>query len=173
MSQLNHPFFGSLDTDSMKDIDVIWEASLEFQNHPVEATLWAEPGQHLETTRLNAFAELVLDLATLDAHARKALVEHLQQDRTFIDYYTDALDDAAEGLDSAQALRDQAEKHGQENISAADFVAALQLKDLGLWCTQQGSPVVLDYRLDPDASDQILAVKCDALGRVITIDWES
>ena len=66
-----------------------------------------------------------------------------------------------------------AEAEGTSQVDAHAFVSAMRLTNIGLWFTVEGSPVVLDYRLDPEASDQILAVKCDAQGQVVSIDWES
>lgn len=173
MSQQEHPFFGPLDTTSIEETDVIWEAILELNEQPVDTSLWAESGQALEDSRLDTFAHLLEHLPELDARARTALTSYLEDDREFIDYYTDALDEGAEGLDSTQALREQAQADGISQVDASAFVSAMRLTNIGLWFTVEGSPVVLDYRLDPEASDQILAVKCDAQGQVVSIDWES
>ena len=62
---------------------------------------------------------------------------------------------------------------GQPHIEAADFVTALRIENISLWCSHDDAPLVLDYRIDPQGSDQILAVKCDAQGQILEIDWES
>ena len=81
--------------------------------------------------------------------------------------------DSAAKLPTMQALLQQADAAGQEHVQAGDFVAALQLSNISLWCSHDDGPVVLDYRLDPEGNDQILAVKCDAQGNITEIVWES
>ena len=56
MSQQEHPFFGLLDTTSIEETDVIWEAILELNEQPVDTSLWAESGQAMEDSRLDTFA---------------------------------------------------------------------------------------------------------------------
>ena len=174
MSQLNHPYFGALDTDTLEDTDVIWEKDLDLQGLQTEAALWADAEQPLNAADLDAFAQLLQDLPALDARARTALVAMLREDRDFIDYHTDALEEGAEGLERTAALQTTAKADGKDEVSAEAFAAALQLTHVGLWLSDVGdSPVVMDYQLDPEASDQILAVKCTAQGQVQDIDWES
>lgn len=38
---------------------------------------------------------------------------------------------------------------------------------------EPATPLVLDYKIAPEHTDQILAVKCDLQGNIISIDWES
>ena len=49
----------------------------------------------------------------------------------------------------------------------------MQLNNISLWCSNEDAPIVLDYRIDAQGSDQILAVKCDAQGQITDINWES
>ena len=55
----------------------------------------------------------------------------------------------------------------------------MQLRSISLWCPsydeeeEDDSEVVFDYRIDPETSDQILAVKFDAQGKLELIAWES
>ena len=54
----------------------------------------------------------------------------------------------------------------------------MQLTNIGLWASNpndddEAEPIVMDYNIDPERSDQILAVKLDLGGKIIGIDWES
>lgn len=59
----------------------------------------------------------------------------------------------------------------------AAFVAAMTLNGIALWHQDpfdEGSgPLVLDYMIDPDHSDEILAVSATAAGEIEEINWES
>ena len=75
MPTLHHPYFGTLNSDTLEDIDVIWETTLgEPQTH---SQLWAAPEQRLDTAELDAFAALLQNLPTLDKRARAALCDEL------------------------------------------------------------------------------------------------
>ena len=130
MSQQEHPFFGPLDTTAIEETDVIWEAILELNEQPVDTSLWAQSGQPLESSRLDSFAHLLENLPEFDARARAALTSYLEDDREFIDYYTDALDEGAQGLDSTQALREMAEAEGTSKQAAEKAAAATLLAEL-------------------------------------------
>lgn len=92
MPALHHPYFGTLNSDTLEDIDVIWETTLgEPQTH---SQLWAAPEQRLDTAELDAFAALLQNLPTLDKRARAALCDELANDGSFLEYFS-----AAEALE--------------------------------------------------------------------------
>lgn len=174
MAQINHIYFGPLNTDKLQDTDVVWEAQLPLAGQEVEAWLWASPHQELNSMLLAAFANTLSGLTDLDARARAALLAYLQEDSDFIAFHVDlAQEEDAQGLEATQLLIAHARAAGQSRVDAADFVALLTLHSMGLWCSGEGAPLVLDYRIDAQGSDQILAVKCDATGRITDISWES
>ena len=59
----------------------------------------------------------------------------------------------------------------------AAFAAAMVLHSIALWhqdpLEEGSSPLVLDYMIDPDNSDAILAVSVAADGEIEAVDWES
>ena len=65
----------------------------------------------------------------------------------------------------------------------AAFAQAMRLTNIGLWASDpdeddedgggQAEPIVMDYNIDPERSDQLLAVKFDLDGKITGIDWES
>ena len=174
MNTLTHPYFGPLSTAALQDTDVIWEVPQNLNGQSIETWLWADPATSLDAALLDDFASTLGQLTQLDQNARTALVKHLQQEPDFINHLTEAAsEDDAQGLPTVQTLLKQAKAAGQAQIAAADFVAAMQLQNISLWCSHDDEPVVLDYRLDPEGNDQILAVKCDAQGNITEIAWES
>lgn len=174
MNTLTHAYFGLLSTARLQDTDVIWEVPQSLNGQAVETWLWADPATSLDAALLDDFASTLDMLPQLDQKARAALLQHLQAESDFIHMLTDAArQDSAAKLPTVQDLLQKAHAAGQEHVQVADFVAALQLSNISLWCSHDDEPVVLDYRLDPEGNDQILAVKCDAQGNITEIAWES
>lgn len=174
MNTLTHAYFGLLSTVKLQDTDVIWEVPQSLNGQSVETWLWADPATSLDAALLDDFASTLDMLPQLDQKARAALIQHLQAESDFIHMLTDAArQDSTAQLPTVQDLLQKAHAAGQEHIQAADLVAALQLSNISLWCSHDDEPVVLDYRLDPEGNDQILAVKCDAQGNITEIAWES
>jgi hypothetical protein len=180
MKMIHHHYFGDLHCPSAsKDAiwvgdlrcpdastDVIWERELNLGDAHVEVWLWMDPIESFDPIRLDAFAALLVDLNTLDASARDHLKTYLEADRSFIDDHVEALNET--GV-IAKLIQDADE----EPIEADRFVAAMQLSRIGLWIGMSSSPVVMDYVIDSEHSDQILAVKTTENGSVVSIDWES
>ena len=174
MNTITHSFFGPLSLEKLQDTDVIWEVPQQLNGQSVETWLWADPASSLDAALLDQFAAALKQLPQLDQQARAALVKHLQEDREFIDGLAElAAEEDSVGLPTVQKLLQQARAAGQSDIAAADFVAAMQLENISLWCSHDDEPIVLDYRIDTAGCDQILAVKCDANGRIMEISWES
>lgn len=157
---MQHPYFGDLDTGDQDGTDVIWERDLVLAGQPVDVALWADENQVLDSTQLDAFAQLLQDLSALDANARGFLAVDLNEDDGFITYHTDEI----ESFPALAAIAPDG------NISIDDFVRALRLCSISLW---SDGNVVLDYQIDPDHSDQILAVKLDMHGALKEVAWES
>lgn len=165
MSTFHHRYFGDLNA-SAEDTDVVWERAFALNGATFDVSLWLGKHERLDDSMLDAFAALLEDLDALDAGARARLASYLEEDRAFIDYHVEEL----EGSDILYRLIDDA---GGDAIETAAFIAAMRLKSIGLWVGMASSPVVLDYVIDPENSDQILPVKAARDGSVVAIDWES
>jgi hypothetical protein len=167
MNKLNHPFFGNLDTSKLDKVDVIWSRDFSLADTSFEVCLWAGPGEPLDARMLDALAALLADLPALDARARRFLVEDMAQDKSFIEFYVEDPDDM---LPVIEALAPDGDA---DAVDVGAFVKAMTLMNIGLWPVPVTGPVVMDYMIDPENSDQILAVKLDENGALVSIDWES
>ena len=161
MATLNHPYFGLLDSDALADeVDVLWERGVDVNGHSVNAQLWAAAEAELDASELDQFAARLQNLAELDQRARVALQDYLADDDSYITFHREEMDGGDELPDMPAA-----------------FVAAMTLHSIGLWHQDpfdEGSgPLVLDYMIDPDNSDEILAVSVAADGEITEINWES
>ena len=159
---MQHHYFGELDTDDIEGRDVIWEDERQLNAQTFEICLWADAGQQLDTLQLDAFAALLQDLPALDAQARSHLLAELQTDDEFMRHH----------LEEVENFPRLAELAPDGDMAAPDFVRAMVLVNIGLWADEPAS-VVMDYQIDPEHSDQILAVKLTAQGELTAVHWES
>ena len=167
MSRLEHAYFGALDTSVVKQsVDVIWEREFSLNGVNFDVWLWASPSTELDATKLDAYAALLNNLNTLDATARQSLREFFADDRAYIDFHV-------EEIENSEVMQQLLLNAGDAEITEQAFVARMQLSGIGLWHDATSAPVILDYVIDPDASDEILAVKTEQDGNVTVIDWES
>ena len=54
-----------------------------------------------------------------------------------------------------------------------DFVTAMKINNVGLWYCVSKDEIIVDYMIDPDQSDEILAVRFNLDGSFSSIAWES
>jgi hypothetical protein len=169
MSKLDHLYFGLLDTDALKNVDVVWEKSFSLNDATFDVSLWAgdAPGAPLDAAMLDVFAKVLQNLSALDMYARQQLEQMLEQDKSYIEYHTEELAEDSEIISKLLAETDGGE------ISTQVFVAAMHLTNIGLWLDVPSAPIIMDYMIDQKNSDQILAVKLTAEGQLVSIDWES
>ncbi|KIQ64853.1 hypothetical protein TR51_12110 [Kitasatospora griseola] len=168
MTTIEHARFGRLETGALHDPDVVWQGTAQLADGEVEVRLWAGPSSAPDAEELDALAARLTDLPALDTAARHALRAHLHEDRGFLDFHLDELDD------SETVGRLVREAAGGE-VGADAFVAAMRLSSVGLWLggLSDEPPVVLDYTFEPDLGDQLLAVRATRDGAVASVDRES
>ncbi|MFD7621036.1 DUF2004 domain-containing protein [Streptomyces sp. NPDC059802] len=152
----------------MDETEVIWEGAAALGSSEVEVRLWADPSSGLDAGVLDAFATHLARLPALDTAARAAIRENLQQDRYFIDYHADELDDV-------EVIKRLTREANGEAISVDAFTAAMHPVQIGLWhlIGEARAQVVMDYTIDAATSDNLLAVKVARDGTVVSVDWES
>ncbi|MFG3526017.1 DUF2004 domain-containing protein [Streptomyces sp. NPDC047917] len=114
------------------------------------------------------FATRLAHLPALDTAARAAIREYLRQDRYFIDHHADELDDA-------EVIKRLTRDANGEAISVDAFTAAMHPVQIGLWhlTGEAEARIVMDYTIDAETSDELLAVKMADDGTVASVDWES
>ena len=166
VATLDHPFFGLCGTAGFTTEEVCWEKEIAVNGSGVDVALWAPPDapmrNELDKGELDQMADAVQQLATLDEQARRHLLDYLDDDDAFIRHH----------LEEADAFPRVAELFPSGSTTPPDFAQALQLVQVGLWLGHP-DPIVMDYMIDPDHSDQVLAVKLGADGSLASIDWES
>lgn len=169
MSKFEHPYFGLLDTDALKKVDVIWGQSFSLNGATFDVSLWAgdTPGAPLDAPILDAFAKLLQDLPAFDIYARQQLAEMLTEDKSYIEFHTEELAEDSETISRLLIEADSGE------ISTPVFAATMHLTNIGLWLDIPAAPIIMDYMIDPENSDEILAVKLTAEGQLVAIVWES
>ncbi|MEL5958058.1 DUF2004 domain-containing protein [Streptomyces sp. CLV115] len=168
MKSIDHPYFGHLEVPSADETDVIWEGTASLGSSKAEVRLWADPKSGLDADELDAFATRLAHLPALDTAARAAIRENLRQDRYFIDHHADELDDA-------EVIKRLIRDANGAAISVDAFTAAMHPVHIGLWhlTGEAEARIVVDYTIDAETSDELLAVKMAGDGTVASVDWES
>ena len=164
MRHVMHPFFGELDNGRA---GVMWQGHMQLHGQPVRVDVWAA-GRDLDAAELDALALVPDSLDALDREARAQLARYLDSNPDFIHEHStpDAL---AVYADWAAQL---AKLDGQ--VSVPQFVNLLRLVGVGLYPARLDSPaIVMDYKIDPVHSDQILAVALDADGHFLHVAEDS
>jgi len=154
---MKHTYFGELSMDINYSDDVIWNKELYLNGWKVEIHVWAEQRQTLDVARLDAFALLLQNLTDVDVRARMHLVDFLKADDKetgYIAYHMENLPDLA-----------------PLGISPDAFAQAMQLTHIDL--SANTGEVMLDYKIAPGHSGQILCVHLDAQGDFGEVNWES
>lgn len=180
---LTHPYFGDALADVTDDVDVYWEKQLTVcdsaHQHSancisVEVWVWASSLADLTPSLVDQFASLCQQLQVLDKKARHALSQYLQDDRTYIDSHMD--EELKEHSTTIAALLEQ------PSVTPEQFANKMQLTQVGLWAFPAAlenekplndSPMIMDYMIDSEVSDQVLAVKLSIDGDIMGIMWES
>jgi hypothetical protein len=172
MKSITHSYFGFLDADELKEINIIWEKSFALNDDTFEVALWAGSSANAEqqTIMLDAFEAFLQQLPAMDLLARQQLKHYLTDNSDFIDFHTEELPEDADVLSQLVAGANGG------SISASAFVDKMKLNSIGMWLKQIGlddAPIIMDYMFDPENSDQILAVKFSPDRQLVTISWES
>jgi hypothetical protein len=166
MATVRHPILGALDPSAPG----YWEAAVDFSGRLVAFDMTID-GSDLTAADLHDLPQKPGDLMPLDRAARAAILR-----------------DARSGDDDAAAWLYVT--HHQSELSALDFqrlfgtdspdrsnVAAilsrLVLVRVGLYPENEDQRVLLDYSIDPDATNYLLSVPFDSSGQPTSVDLES
>lgn len=155
--------------DFPKNADGSWEFELPRQGEPIRLDFNVD-GSELTPQAFNSVKQFVEQADAYDTTARKAIRADF---------------DADSESSSAEYLRHHIEEFSaaerQKYFGAQDLnvlgvehlLKGLRLQRIGLYPGSDSYVAVLDYSVDPDATQYILAVEFDASGKVYGISMDS
>lgn len=160
---IEHDYFGLL--ESGPDGSIFWSEVVDFGDQRVTVDLTAPDQDDVSTTALDVAAAMISTLEAIDLQARNAMVGQLD-DRTseVIEYILQQQEQLGEEIEDL--LVDQS---GDLHI---DVIRALQLTSMTILADEHdGSDpfAVLEYALDPDATDDVLLVNLNFDGSVQSV----
>lgn len=160
---IEHDFFGLL--ESGPDGSIFWSENVEFGEQTVTVDLTAPDQDDVSQAALDAAAGIVSSLEGIDRTARDAMVSELD-DRTseVIEYI----------LQQQEVLGDElsdllVDVSGDVQI---DVIRSLQLMSMTILADEHGGEdpfAVLEYALDPEATDDVLLVNLASDGTVQSV----
>lgn len=160
---IEHDFFGLL--ESGPDGSIFWSENVDLGDQSVTVDLTAPDQEDVSEAALDVAAALVSGLEEIDHTARNAMVSELD-DRTseVIEYILRQQSSLGDELKSL-LVDDSGDQH-------IDIIRSLQLMSMTILADEHGGTdpfAVLEYALDPDATDDALLVNLDSEGQVQSV----
>lgn len=160
---IEHDFFGLL--ESGPDGSIFWSENVEFGDQSVTVDLTAPDQDDVSIDALDVAASMISSLETIDLAARNAMVGELD-DRTseVTEYILQQQATLGEELDDLLS-----DPSGDTHI---DVIKSLQLMSMTILADEHGGSdpfAVLEYALDPDATDDVLLVNLASDGQVQSV----
>ncbi|MDQ1121937.1 DUF2004 domain-containing protein [Microbacterium trichothecenolyticum] len=160
---IEHDFFGLL--ESGPDGSIFWSENVEFGDQSVTVDLTAPDQDDVSVEALDVAASMISSLEAIDLAARNAMVNELDDRTSEVTEYI---------LQQQSTLGDELEDlltdvTGDTHI---DVIKALQLMSMTILADEHGGAdpfAVLEYALDPDATDDVLLVNLASDGRVQSV----
>ncbi|AOX44381.1 hypothetical protein MMX123_02195 [Microbacterium sp. MM2322] len=160
---IEHDFFGLL--ESGPDGSIFWSENVEFGDQSVTVDLTAPDQDDVSVDALDVAASLISTLEAIDLVARNAMVNELDTRTSEVTEYI---------LQQQATLGDELEDFltdvtGDTHI---DVIKALQLMSMTILADEHGGAdpfAVLEYALDPDATDDALLVNLGSDGQVQSV----
>jgi hypothetical protein len=160
---IEHDFFGLL--ESGPDGSIFWSESVELGDQTVTIDLTAPDQEDVSETALDVAASLVSSLEDIDRSARNAMVSELDDRTSEVTEYILQQQDQL-GDDIEELLVDIS---GDTHI---DVIRSLQLMSMTILADEHGGSdpfAVLEYALDPDATDDVLLVNLGSDGDILSV----
>jgi hypothetical protein len=159
---IEHDFFGLL--ESGPDGSIFWSENVEL-GEQVTVDLTAPDQDDVSQAALDVAAAMISSLEAIDHTARNAMVSELD-DRTseVIEYILQQQESLGEELE--EMLVDVS---GDVQV---DVIRSLQLMSMTILADEHGGTdpfAVLEYALDPDATDDVLLVNLASDGQVQSV----
>jgi hypothetical protein len=160
---IEHDFFGLL--ESGPDGSIFWSENVELGDQSVTVDLTAPDQDDVSQAALDIAAGLVSSLEAIDRAARNAMVSELDDRTSEVTEYILQQQEAL-GEDLENLLVDIS---GEIRI---DVIRSLQLMSMTILADEHGGTdpfAVLEYALDPDATEDVLLVNLDSAGDVLSV----
>jgi len=160
---IEHDFFGLL--ESGPDGSIFWSENVEFGDQSVTVDLTAPDQDDVSIDALDVAAAMISSLEHIDLTARNAMVNELD-DRTseVTEYILQQQATLGDGIDDLLV-----DASGDTHI---DVIKSLQLMSMTILADEHGGAdpfAVLEYALDPDATDDVLLVNLASDGQVQSV----
>lgn len=160
---IEHDFFGLL--KSGPDGSIFWSENVEFGDQSVTVDLTAPDQDDVSVDALDVAAAMISSLEAIDLAARNAMVNELDDRTSEVTEYI---------LQQQATLGDELEDllvdaSGDTHI---DVIKSLQLMSMTILADEHGGAdpfAVLEYALDPDATDDVLLVNLASDGQVQSV----
>jgi hypothetical protein len=160
---IEHDFFGLL--ESGPDGSIFWSETVELGDQAVTVDLTAPDQDDVSQAALDVAAAMVSSLESLDVAARNAMVSELDDRTSEVTEYI---------LQQQEELGDEIESllvdvSGDMHI---DVIRSLQFMSMTILADEHGGSdpfAVLEYALDPDATDDVLLVNLDSDASVLSV----
>ncbi|WP_322412046.1 DUF2004 domain-containing protein [Microbacterium invictum] len=160
---IEHDFFGLL--ESGPDGSIFWSETVELGDQSVTVDLTAPDQDDVSQAALDIAASLVSSLEAIDRTARNGMVSELDDRTSEVTEYILQQQEVL-GEDIENLLVDIS---GDIRI---DVIRSLQLMSMTILADEHGGAdpfAVLEYALDPDATDDVLLVNLDSAGDVLSV----
>lgn len=160
---IEHDFFGLL--ESGPDGSIFWSENVDLGDQQVTVDLTAPDQDDVSPDALDVAAAMVSALDELDRRSREAMLTEVD-DRT---------SEVTEYILQQQAELGEALEEMMVDVSgdvAVDVIRSLQLMSMTILADELGSGdpfAVLEYALDPDATDDVLLVNLASDGAVQSV----
>ncbi len=160
---IEHDYFGLL--ESGPDGSIFWSEVVDFADQRVTVDLTAPDQDDVSSAALDVAAAMITALEQIDLQARNAMVTELD-DRTseVTEYLLQQQETLGDELDDVLV-----DISGDVHI---DIIRSLQLVSMTILADEHGGTdpfAVLEYALDPDATDEVLLVNLTSDGDVQSV----
>ncbi|GAA4190931.1 hypothetical protein GCM10022219_09080 [Microbacterium oryzae] len=160
---IEHDFFGLL--ESGPDGSIFWSENVELGDQTVSVDLTAPDQEDVSKEALDAAASIVASLEEVDRRSREAMLAEVDNRASEVTEYIimqqETLGDALEEL-----LVDIS------GDAAVDIIRSLNLMSMTILADEHGGDdpfAVLEYALDPDATDDVLLVNLRSDGGIHSV----
>ncbi|KTS55692.1 galactose-1-phosphate uridylyltransferase [Microbacterium testaceum] len=160
---IEHDFFGLL--ESGPDGSIFWSENVEFGDQSVTVDLTAPDQDDVSVEALDVAAAMISALEAIDLAARNAMVGELDSRTSEVTEYI-LQQQATLGEEIDDLLIDPS---GDTHI---DVIKSMQLMSVTILADEHGGTdpfAVLEYALDPDATDDVLLVNLASNGSVQSV----